>query len=222
MCIVALGSVAAVPLSASAQSFRDPWTGFYVGGNISGVFARGALDGVPVDPLKPHGVFGGLQAGYDFRLTDRVVLGALADINFGSAQDTVYDGRYLHYSAKIDRFGTIAAKIGYDVNGWLLPYITAGAAWAHAEGSIGCPAGALFGVCSLTGPFKASSAQTDWGWTVGIGAELALTKGWSAFVDYKYLDLGSPKTTINTAFGSVSGRTDQSMQLVQLGLKYRF
>jgi outer membrane immunogenic protein len=221
--LAVVGLIGLATLSpASAQSHRDPWTGFSVGASLSGLYGRGALEGVPVDPLKPHGLFYGLQVEYDMRLSEHLVFGALADINFGSAKDTVSDGRYLYYQAKPDRFGSLRAKLGYDVNGWLLPYLTAGAAWIHSEGSIGCRAGALGGVCLLTGPFKASSSQTDWGWTVGIGTEIALMKGWSAFVDYQYIDFGSPKTTITTPFATVSGRTNESTQVVQLGLKYRF
>jgi outer membrane immunogenic protein len=219
---MALGSIAAAPVTASAQSFRDPFTGFYIGGNIGGVFARGALDGVPVDPLKPHGAFGGVQAGYDFRLTDRVVLGALADIDFGSAKDTVYDGPNLHYGAKIDRLGTFRARLGYVVNDWLMPYVTGGGAFAHATGSIGCPAGAPFGVCALTGPFNASTSQTNWGWVAGIGAKIALWGNWSTSVEYLYADFGSPTTSVTTPFGAVSGKTDQSLQWVKLSLDYRF
>jgi outer membrane immunogenic protein len=221
LCIAALASIATMSL-ASAQSARDPFTGFYVGANLSGVYAHGELSGVPVEPLKPHGLFGGAQVGYDFKLTEGIVLGARADIAFGSASATVYDGPNLHYSAKIDRVGSLQARLGYDINGRLLPYVTGGASFAHATGSIACPAGAPFGVCAFTGPFNASESQTNWGWVVGAGVEVALIRHWSAFVEYQHADYGSPTTTITTPFGTVSGKTEQKMNVAKFGVNYRF
>ena len=58
------------------------WTGAYVGLNVGYQF--GKVDNLP---LKPNGVLGGIQSGYNWQ-TGQFVLGAETDLQLSSADDT--------------------------------------------------------------------------------------------------------------------------------------
>src|SRR5713226_6707363 len=90
---VALGTLAlGAPVDAADMALKAPayqaiydWTGFYLGGHVG--YGDGSL-GPGTNPLPEQGVFfpptitggvGGFQAGYNRRLSNRVVLGIEAD-----------------------------------------------------------------------------------------------------------------------------------------------
>lgn len=75
----------------------DPWSGFFVGGSMgyawghsgwSGAGASGSLGMANhIDTFDESGSFsGGLQAGYNFLLPNRVLLGVEADANFPASR----------------------------------------------------------------------------------------------------------------------------------------
>ena len=78
-----------IPAKAASSAVFD-WTGFYLGGHAgygSGSFGPGThplpLQGA-LFPPSITGMIGGYQAGYNYQLANRVVLGAEADVSFGS------------------------------------------------------------------------------------------------------------------------------------------
>ena len=91
------------PASASPGSAADNWNGFYAGGQLGYAWGRsnwtasspGAPDtsgsfglGQPIDIFSESGsFFGGLQAGYNYMLPNRVVIGAEVDATFPSFPD---------------------------------------------------------------------------------------------------------------------------------------
>src|SRR5262249_16272281 len=58
------------------------WTGFYLGANLGYQWGN-----VASLPLKPHGVAGGAQVGYNWQ-TGQFVLGAETDIQLSASDDT--------------------------------------------------------------------------------------------------------------------------------------
>jgi outer membrane immunogenic protein len=65
--------------------------------------------------------------------------------------------------------------------------------------------------------------ETRTGWTVGGGTELAFAPGWSAKLEYLYLDFGSRSTAI--AFVPLPMIVDNAhftMNVVRAGINYRF
>src|SRR6266850_340416 len=84
---------AKMPLKAAPAGAVYNWTGFYLGGH-AGYGAGSFGPDTNTEPLQgaffPHsvtGMIGGYQAGYNWQLTNRVVLGVEADISFGSPVD---------------------------------------------------------------------------------------------------------------------------------------
>jgi outer membrane immunogenic protein len=102
-------------------------------------------------------------------------------------------------------------------------------------------------VCStVNGNGSWSGNQNRWGWMAGIGLEFGLFGNWSAKIEYDYLGFGSRDVTLNgsataSCFGpcrlpeievgadptttSVFSRTfriNENIQVIKLGLNYRF
>jgi outer membrane immunogenic protein len=148
------------------------------------------------------------------------------------------------YSTKVDGIATLAGRVGFasDPIDRTLFYVTGGAAFARDKyalqqngSSINCqPVGGATGCfpASLNGTF--SGSQDRWGWMAGAGFEYGLTENWSAKVEYNYLDFGSKIVSLQgrscsfalgTTFcqtGSENVNVNQNIQLIKLGINYRF
>jgi len=149
-------------------------------------------------------------------------------------------GYCLSGEQKITNFGTARARAGVDRNGTLW-YVTGGFAWGTVKENdafVGSANTTIFPAGLQPGPFlpgAASFSTTRTGWTLGAGVETMIVGGWSAKLEYLYVDLGSISNTfpiaINPAFGpafttgGVASATNTSHvrdNIVRLGLNYRF
>jgi outer membrane immunogenic protein len=202
------------------------WTGFYIGGNLGYSWGENTDPGLSlVNPgnagnittflvtglpglsngnqfpnVKPNGVFGGLQLGYDKQFGPWV-LGVVTDIQAADFHDrrlvtTSFAATGANtdesLSAKISWFGTLRGKAGYAVNDWLF-YGTGGLAYGRTESSIGftcTPGGA--GCVGLN--FIGSAAETRVGWSAGAGFSKAFGN-WNVGVEYLHVDLGRSSVT---------------------------
>ncbi len=78
------------------------------------------------------------------------------------------------------------------------------------------------------GAWAASATKT--GWTVGGGAEWAVSKNWSVKAEYLYVDFGSVTATgtVNDEVGlvsyanGVSTKTSLTAQIARAGINYKF
>ena len=87
------------------------------------------------------------------------------------------------YSQRLSWFGTLRPRVGYALGNWLL-YATGGGALGQVETN----------AAAAVGPFVAADRRggTRDGWTLGGGVgKSRLAPGWSAKIEYLYLDLGS-------------------------------
>ena len=128
------------------------WTGFYAGGHLgyawgnsnwTGPGVSGSLDlAQPVDSFAETGsFFEGLQAGYNYMLPNRVVVGAEIDASFPAFQNLAgisiggisnFTSPTLgpaSYSETVLSSGTVRGRIGYAPGNWLF-YGTGGFAWS--------------------------------------------------------------------------------------------
>jgi high affinity Mn2+ porin len=215
------------PAPAPSPSTSGPdWTGFYIGANTgvsSGASAWSATaPGVSnvsgsLDLFHPYAVFdgsgsqfGGLVAGYNHRLSSRVVIGVEADLSF-PAEPVVAAAAY-HDAPEL--FGTARARVGYDAKRWLY-YTTGGLAWTHDQftrtmsnaGPAGGPPGGTVDV-AYAGRI---------GWTVGGGIEMPVAPGWTAKAEYLYSRFGNSGVAFPLGAQVTS---DLSMQQVRIGLNY--
>ena len=164
------------------------WTGAYIGLNVGYQF--GKVDNLP---LKPNGVLGGIQGGYNWQ-TGQFVLGAETDLQLSSADDT-----FAPYQFSNPWFGTLRGRVGWAFSN-ILVYATGGLAYGKGRLTF----------AGLT------ETHTDVGWTAGGGVEVGLTPHWSAKVEYLYFDLGNQSYVLT---GANNGLTSN---LLRFGVNYRF
>ncbi|MFO1133296.1 MAG: outer membrane beta-barrel protein [Hyphomicrobiales bacterium] len=233
---VALASAAhAADVSAPVYD----WTGFYVGANAGIAWNNSSVnnnvyDGLTglrydefrnnVDGDQTAFTAGGLL-GYNYQI-DQIVLGVETDFNYlGFSDDNkrnfAFDGLDVttKSSFEADWFGTIRGRLGFAIDNVLI-YGTGGAAYGHmnANGKVTATDGVD------TAVWKGSADSTNWGWTVGAGAEYGIDN-WSLGLEYLYVDLGdgnwndSDDTFIDT---NLKGSADYAFSTVRATVKYRF
>ncbi len=211
------------------------WTGFYVGANAGWAGGGDNRTHVRVTPpgtgrwIGPGDMSafaGGLQAGYNYQFGS-LVLGIETDIqalaggthSFGPA--TLPDGTIASGRSKMNWYGTLRPRIGYAF-GRTMIYATGGLAYGDRQFSIATvdPAG-------NTAAMRTSGVKT--GWTVGGGIEHALSRNWSAKLEYLYVDLGRDRlngavfTPAGVATGTqVATHRRNDFHTIKAGINYRF
>jgi len=211
--LITLGFAAVMLASASAVSeaadaprgpaYRPPppaipfftWTGFYAGAHIGVGWSDGDGSG------NSSGFVGGGQVGFNYQI-NQWVLGLEADIagtTIGDSVSVAVPGAVVTGSGSLDWVSTLAPRIGYAFDRWLV-YGKFGGAWAHGSGSV-----------SVNGIQVVSVDQTVSGWVLGVGTEYALRDNWTAKIEYNMMD-----------FGSDGPFADNKFHVFKAGLNYRF
>ena len=234
-----------IPLKAPPAPVYYNWTGFYLGVNLGGSWARQCADvfdrGFDVETacVHPNGVVGGGQIGYNWQFApwfgwgNGTVLGLEADFQ-GSNERTDVAFGFLGFTSggvafpavhgtftdRIEWFGTVRGRAGIAYDRFL-PYITGG--WAYGnrtfDGTISIPA--------ATASFNTSNSLS--GWTVGAGVEWAFWQNWTAKFEYLHIDFGNNGSNLNgvvfttPAAHTVSFTTDHlTDNVVRAGVNYKF
>ncbi|MFY9893208.1 MAG: carbohydrate porin [Xanthobacteraceae bacterium] len=221
----------APPPSSAAPSVHD-WSGVYAGGHLGYAWgssnwtvpgASGSLDlAQPIDTFDEAGsFFEGLQAGYNYMLPNRVVIGAEIDASFpafpnlagisigGISNFTSPTLGPMSYSETVLSSGTVRGRIGYAPGNWLF-YATGGFAWSYDQ-------------LTLT---QLASGTTDmpllWrlGWAAGAGVEVPVAPHWTARLEYLFTDYGI--SGVNFLRGAQRIDSDFSLQELRAGLNYQF
>ncbi len=193
------------------------WSGFYVGGTIGygdGSYRhRNDTNGVATRPFDMSGAVGGITAGYNWHNRGSAfVFGLETDLSLsavkGADEDPAFGCGLLLCHASVKWFGTVRPRVGLAHNNALF-FVTGGWAFGNVEAANENQAG------NLEGKSKIQS-----GWTAGAGIELALSRRWSAKVEYLHVDLGGFVYKYNGATPiSVRGL---EFDVVRLGANYRF
>lgn len=208
--IVGAGSpaLAQSALFAPAPAAYD-WSGFYAGAfggvawtdvDVPDLFtdAFGGnfyTFGGPSFTISPEGKFGGGQAGFDWRF-GRFVAGIVGEAGFMDLDETKINpnvppvplGNDLPYTTfKADWFGSAAARVGVPFDR-IMFYAKGGIAFLNAEASSVDPCGRSF--CGQT-TIDASGDGVLLGWTIGGGAEAAITQRLRVGVEYRFYDFES-------------------------------
>ena len=137
----------------------------------------------------------------------------------------------------LEYLSTVRGRLGYAPLPNLLAYVTGGLAFGGVSES--ATIGQNLRPSFLgTGEAKGSAFENRTGWTIGAGAEYALTPALSAKIEYLYYDLGS-KTLTNAEISPLAAQgffgvlptfvanatnvsTRYNGQVVRAGLNYRF
>jgi high affinity Mn2+ porin len=224
------------PASASPGSVYN-WNGFYAGGQLGYAWGRsnwtasspGAPDtsgsfglGQPIDIFSESGsFFGGLQAGYNYMLPNRVVIGAEVDATFPSFPDLsrISIGGISNltsptlgaetFSETVLASGTVRGRIGYAPGNWLF-YATGGFAWTYDQLSL----------TQLNTGATASPFLWRLGFAAGAGIEAPVAPHWTARLEYLFSDYSNSGTSLFG--GGQRFNSDFSLQEVRAGLNYQF
>ncbi len=212
MIFASLAHGADLPAAPSPAPRQDTprWTGFYLGFNRG--FGGGNIDnGVIAYPLAPSagvvgqsgnrssGFIAGGQIGYIYQFANNFILGAETDLQWSdikSSRQSVRLSDQPQLISNVDAvsglnwFGTTRARLGYSL-GRVAPYVTGGVAYGKVQNQ-GSP---LLGSNSL---IVGSTSQTNVGFALGAGAEIAISENLSAKSEYLYVSMPS-------ASGPVSG-----------------
>jgi outer membrane immunogenic protein len=160
------------------------WTGFYIGGNLGGVFeSENVTDQFLFESLGSNrsGFIGGGQIGYNWQFAPWGVIGVEWMFDGTSLSSTNTDlVNMVQANESVDWITTLAGRLGYAANNWLF-YAKGGGGWVHDRLSVN-------DFANGTG-FTAS--QTSGGWLVGAGIEYGITRNWTVRVDYSHIGLGS-------------------------------
>lgn len=171
-------------------------------GTIVTTVTPGAGDAVASARLS--GLLGGVHAGWNHVAAQGVVLGAEADFML-SAIDGGQGVGVGSAATDIGWIGTLRARLGVARDRWLL-YTTGGGALAGTKVSYDGGAG------------ERSDSRVRLGWTLGGGAEFALTADTTVRVEYKHFDFGSAGYTI----GGSNVKADIALDTVMIGVSRRF
>jgi outer membrane immunogenic protein len=144
---------------------------------------------------RPHDPYAGAHIGLNWQLDD-VVLGAEADIS-----NADLDGDDGSLQQDVDNIVSVRGRLGWAL-GSVLPFATLGAAWADSERSI---------------TSVAKDRPNLEGWVVGLGADYAITRNWSARLEYLHYDFGNTTYQLN-----VPHEVDIGVDAVRAGINWRF
>jgi len=163
------------PLTVAQPLDCYSWAGPYLGGNLG--YTWGSVEN---NLTKPSGFAAGVQAGYNWQPSPSFVFGVEGDIQATGADETFAPWKFSN-----PWFGTVRGRAGYAFSN-ILVYGTAGLAFGELRGET----------------FGLSETHGNAGWTAGVGAEFGFGQagftrgGWSAKVEYLYVDLANTNFTI--------------------------
>jgi high affinity Mn2+ porin len=185
-----------IPVKAPPIPAVYDWSGFYAGGRVGYAWGNsnwtastpaaanvsGSLDLFqPLDVFKDTGSFSqGLQAGYNYMLPNRIVVGAEADVTFpgvpnnagvsigGISNLTSPTLGAVTFSETVLTSGTVRGRIGYASGSWLF-YATGGLTWTYDRQTL-----TQFAIGASEQPFL-------WrlGFAAGAGIEVPIAPHWT-------------------------------------------
>jgi outer membrane immunogenic protein len=231
--VLAAGSAGAADMTARPYTAAPPpapiytWTGMYWGANIGYSWGQSKNDrtlfGLGVTARESQdldGVIGGVQTGYNYQF-GAWVWGLETDIQAsgqkGSAVIPVIPGATLTTDHKLQWFGTTRPRLGYLATPNLLLYGTAGVAYGQVKDTFTAAFAGAPGAIATVNDLRA-------GWTAGGGIEGAFGGGWSAKVEYLYIDLGKLETTVTVPAAGLTANFNGRLtdNIVRVGLNYKW
>jgi len=219
--VAGAAQAADMPLKAQrpAAPYVYDWSGFYIGAHVGGTW--GDKDWLFTGPLTTtshnvSGVLGGGQVGFNYQV-GQWVFGVEGQFSWTNAdgQSTCPNPAAI-CRTELESIFTAAGRLGYAWGPTLL-YVKGGGAWVREEHFVRFPAAPISD--------ETSGSYTRSGWMVGAGLEYGFAPGWSAKVEYNFLNLDDK----NLAFRRIASgafvenaRIDQDLHIVKFGINYRF
>ena len=213
---------------AEAQGL-GPWNGFYLGTHIGSSWSdtssstTNTVTGASVGSgtTSNSNPNGGLQAGYDLTMSNRVVLGAVASVSLVDSTDSTTTSNAAGSvvstnKGSTDWSGSVRGRLGYAFNNTLI-FGTGGWAWSTGSNT----RTQVAGVAGLATPGTTETAGiTHSGWTLGGGIEFAFMPQWTVFGEYRHTEFGTENITFPIAQRLTKSTT--TADGLTFGLNYKF
>lgn len=214
---MALAALAGTAFAADLPSRQAPpvyapppiplftWTGIYVGGQVGYQFGKDTNNFNP-SSSSSSGVVGGAHIGYNYQLTNNLVVGVEGDVEGTSAKATTgypaFNGVY-----KEGTEGSARGRLGYAFDRALF-YATGGVAFV--------------GITNDYNGSASDATHTRVGYTVGGGVEYAIDHNWSVRAEYRYTDFGhyTDASTYTVRLGDILKHDTDNK--VEAGFSYKF
>jgi outer membrane immunogenic protein len=204
-------------------------TGYFASSSVPAINAAGQQQ------VKPKGLLAGIDAGYDFH-SGNLVFGLAADLSrlhdskaaattvtypcCSPTSFTVTQGVSTRWMA------TVRARVGMDVGGGSVVYVTGGYAGIKARYS------SLF-TDTFASAFEAgTSSKWRSGWVVGGGADIKVAPQWSIQPEFLHADFGhfgAPASVLTTTPGTTTWptsvfthRASLKANIARVGFHYHF
>ena len=247
-------SAADVRMPVTAQPTVPPpapppfsWTGFYLGGDIGGLWTQGVSgrwDPLPFGPtlgvqpitdsLNTSALVGAVHGGYNWQFAPAFVAGIEGDWSWTTANASftqswvstitgLRPAALTHMNIVDNWLASIRGHIGYLITPATLVYFTGGGAW----GQVGYNASAA----NETSTYVATSAfsKTVGGFVLGGGLEYVLSNNWSVRAEYLFyhLDTGTSAIAPDSTghFPTLPSRftwSNSDIQTARAGVSYKF
>jgi outer membrane immunogenic protein len=217
------------PLPAPVTQAAN-WTGFYLGGNLGGVVADAsgtsdftdttsgsiAPSNPQTDSFSKGGLLGGVYGGFNWQFSPIWVAGLEADWDWtdtkysfcrqtdpGSTACADNGHGFETVGSKTEWLATFRGRLGVAWENWLF-YATGGAALGRVRTdlTLNCLVNGCGASSTVTLLAASSSSTTKAGWVAGLGAELMLSRNWSARAEWLHVDLGTITDSLPTAGSS--------------------
>ncbi|THD66869.1 MAG: porin family protein [Bradyrhizobium sp.] len=236
---IAVAVAADLPVKAPPKPTYN-WSGFYVGAhagyrsgdaNFSGpgyIFDPGigpvAFPGRS-ETYRPNGAIAGVQGGYNFMITPKILAGIEGDWTWGSGRAGAIGGFSINANdsfsfvsqTRLAWQSTIRGRLGV-VNGPWLFYGTGGVAFTRVNWS-DTSTWTVFGTPTAFSSSNVGSTLT--GAAVGVGFEYMCNPNWIARLEYLYESFG--KVSVPFGLGPQTGTLDlRDVNKVRAGISYKF
>lgn len=200
------------PLIISSAGYD--WSGFYAGvfaGYGAGRATSTSLVPATESPVDVQGMLLGGTVGANAQFGN-FVLGVEGDLAWSGVDGSATCAApAFTCTGSLDWLSSGKLRAGVAVDQVLL-FGTAGISAGGIIASVDpAPAGA-----------NGTYSSTVWGWTIGGGAEMAVTDAMSIKAEYAYHDFATVQAPVNTIANLGATDIDSSAHTIKLGLNYRF
>jgi outer membrane immunogenic protein len=208
------------------------WTGLYWGVNVGYSWGEAKNEatlqiapgvfGTASASRKVDGVIGGFQSGYNYQF-GQWVWGFETDFQAsgqkGSDALQIAAGvppTFLNTEHKLTWFGTSRSRLGVLWTPNTLLYGTFGVAYGKVKEDAVISRGAQSASLNFS--------DVKAGWTAGAGVESTIGGGWTAKLEYLYMDLGNTESTIATPVLGTLVNTSRRFtdNIVRVGFNYKW
>jgi outer membrane immunogenic protein len=238
--LAATATVAALSLVTTAASAAD-WSGFYVTGHVDAGWGKAdwaGFDGAegggegsvesarlptPVgyanttffaDDDKDNGWGAGVGIGYNFQF-DNVIVGAVVDwtwLDVGESRAFTGCCGTDRISSELSNIGTVRGVLGFAMEDRVMPYVTAGWAWADVNHQFRSAAG---------NGHRISLDASD-GWTAGGGINVAIGANTALNLEVLWVDFGDASGHHSDGFPSeAAAAVESDATIARIGVIFR-